>query len=91
MSESGSFETREETYLEEAPSPKRARYEEGEIEETTIVQEGEDGSMHITVPQTQFEIEINSQAEGGSPTEGIHQIQAQDLSGPAFGVIQEQV
>lgn len=83
MSESGSFET-EEGYLEEGPSPKRVRYEEPEIEdaETEIVQEDEDGVVHIAVPQTQFEIEINSGQEGGSP-EQIAQIQ------PAFGIIQE--
>ena len=41
MSESGTFETREDndTYIEveEAPSPKRARFENAEIEQTEIV------------------------------------------------------
>ena len=91
MSESGSFETTGESgYLDQSPSPKRARFDEQELGEAEYVEEGEvqeDGSL--TVPQTQFEIEINSHQEGGSPSDGIGEIHAQDLGGPAFGVIHD--
>jgi len=88
MTESGSFETQA-SYLEDGPSPKRARYD-GQPEIVSVSDDG--GAVTITVPQTQFEIEINSQQdeeEGGSPSEEIPQIQAGDLSGPAFEVIHE--
>ena len=58
------------------------------------LQEGDDtDTVHITVPQTQFEIEINSGGgeEGDSPCEGIHPIQAHNLSGPTFEVIHQEV
>lgn len=94
--ESGSFERGDEgTYLS-SPSPKRARFEEAaDIAEVTEVETIEAGgpndvdhTVTITVPSTQFEIEINSQTEGSSPDE-IGQIQTGDLSGPAFGIVQD--
>lgn len=100
MSDSGSFEPREETTggydyveVEEGPSPKRARYEDAEIEhaQTEIVTTEEDDDAVITVPQSQFEIEINSQQElstSGSPP--VQLSQAHDLGGPSFGVIQDE-
>ena len=87
MTESGSFETQA-SYLE-GPSPKRARYD-GQPEIVSVSDDG--GAVTITVPQTQFEIEINSQQdeeECGSPSDDIPQIQAGDLAGPAFEVIHE--
>lgn len=75
------------------PSAKRARFETAdlapeavtEIAVTEDVQAG-DGEVHLTVPQTQFEIEINSgsvEDEDGVVRETILQ---QDLNGPAFAI-----
>ena len=83
--QSGSFEPDDDAYG--ASSPKRARFE-GHEQEIITTEEGDE--VVVTVPQTQFEIEINSQTDdGGSPAENIQQIQAHGLSGPTFGVIHD--
>lgn len=74
------------------PHSKRARLEAPELapEPATevAVTEGEGGEeVHLTVPQTQFEIEINS----GTVVEevedvGRETILRQDLGGPAFSI-----
>ena len=76
------------------PSAKRARFEPTDLapEPVTEVavredcQSGEE-EVHLTVPQTQFEIEINSGTvdddDDGVVRETILQ---QDLSGPAFAI-----
>lgn len=79
------------------PSTKRARYDD--VPETEILQVETDAdgvevdTVTITtadsVPSSQFEIEINSQAEDGGDTEDIAQIQAGDLTGPNFGIVQD--
>lgn len=96
--ESGSFERGDESTYLSSPSPKRARFDEAaDIAEVTEVETIEAGgpndvdhTVTITVPSTQFEIEINSQAElEGSSPDDIGQIQTGDLSGPAFGIVQD--
>lgn len=81
--ESGTFQSGDgEGYRDGTPSPKRSRYDSsGDIDSS------DDGSVHISMPQTQFEIEINSHHDTGSPTQDI---EAHDLAGPTFAVIDEQ-
>ena len=100
--ESGSFEqdlAGDGGYLT-SPSAKRARFDDpSDVDEVAQVTEVEtveeepmpsevDHTVTITVPSSQFEIEINSQNESGSPTE-IGHIQSGDLAGPAFGIVHE--
>lgn len=82
--ESGTFQNGDgEAYRDGTPSPKRSRYDSsGDIDSS------EEGSVHLSMPQTQFEIEINSHHDAGSPTQDI---EAHDLAGPTFAVIEEQV
>lgn len=82
--ESGTFQSGDgEEYHDGTPSPKRSRYDSsGDIDSS------DDGSVHLTMPPTQFEIEINSHHDTGSPTQDI---EAHDLAGPTFAVIEEQV
>lgn len=82
--ESGTFQSGDgEAYRDGTPSPKRSRYDSsGDIDSS------EEGSVHLSMPQTQFEIEINSHHDTGSPTQDI---EAHDLAGPTFAVIEEQV
>ena len=103
MSESGSFEQdmscSDGSYLT-SPSAKRARFEDpanvDEVAQVTEVETVEEDAMPsevdhtvtITVPSSQFEIEINSQNDAGSPTE-IGTLHSGDLSGPAFGLVHE--
>ena len=103
MSESGPFEqadmASDGSYLT-SPSAKRARFDDSanvdEVAQVTEVETVEEDAMPseidhtvtITVPSSQFEIEINSQNDTGSPTE-IGAIQSGDLSGPAFGIVHE--
>ena len=80
------------------PSAKRVRYDNVDVPETEILQVETDAdgvqvdTVTITtadaVPSSQFEIEINSQAEDGD-TEEIAQIHAGDLTGPNFGIVQD--
>ena len=81
--ESGTFQNGDgEAYRDGTPSPKRSRYDSsGDIDSS------EEGSVHLSMPQTQFEIEINSHHDAGSPTQDI---EAHDLAGPTFAVIEEQ-
>eukprot|EP00731_Ephydatia_muelleri_P012322 Em0006g1216a len=81
--ESGTFQSGDgEAYRDGTPSPKRSRYDSsGDIDSS------EEGSVHLSMPQTQFEIEINSHHDTGSPTQDI---EAHDLAGPTFAVIEEQ-
>ncbi len=97
MSDSGSFERRDDAgydYVEVAdgPSPKRARYEDAEIEhaQTEIVttEEVEDEAV-ITVPQSQFEIEISQQELSSSGSPPVQLTHPHGLGGPSFGVIQD--
>lgn len=77
------------------PSSKRPRYD---VAETEILEVNTDvdgvpvDTMTITtadsVPNSQFEIEINSQADDDDPEE-IGQLQATDLTGPNFGLVQD--
>ena len=79
-----------------APSSKRPRYDHHA--ETEILQVEADpnevdvNTVTITteevVPSSQFEIEINSQAEEGDVEEEITQLQAGDL-GPNFSIVQD--
>lgn len=100
--ESGPFEhdmAGDGTYLT-SPAAKRARFEDpSEVDEVAQVTEIEtveeetvtsdiDHTVTITVPSSQFEIEINSQNDTSSPTE-IGQIQTGDLAGPSFGIVHE--
>ena len=83
-----------------SPSAKRARFDDpSEVDEVAQVTEVEtveedampsevDHTVTITVPSSQFEIEINSQNDTGSPTE-IGHIQTGDLAGPSFGLVND--
>lgn len=83
-----------------SPSAKRARFDDpSEVDEVAQVTEVEtveedampsevDHTVTITVPSSQFEIEINSQNDTGSPTE-IGHIQSGDLAGPSFGIVND--
>lgn len=89
MSGSGSFEqTRDDLDLATPPSAKRARYEATELAPepaTEIVTEGEGGEM-LTVPQTQFEIEINSGTVEDEDDVSREAMLRQELAGPAFAI-----
>lgn len=75
------------------PSPKRGRFEPSDlapepVTEIAVTEDGHSGEdeVHLAVPQTQFEIEINSgsvEDDDGVVRETILQ---QDLSGPAFAI-----
>lgn len=101
---SAGFEPSEDgSYLQE-PSPKRVRYDHSsdgthgthpvmhvsEVEETVQTEDpGEVAdTLTITVPSSQFEIEINSQVEEEDSDE-IPQIQRSDLTGPAFDIVHD--
>ena len=83
-----------------SPSAKRARFDDpSEVDEVAQVTEVEtveedampsevDHTVTITVPSSQFEIEINSQNDTGSPPE-IGHIQTEDLAGPSFGIVHD--
>ena len=98
-SESGAFEHNEGSYLQ-APSPKRVRFDppNGEPPEVMQVSQvvetvptedpNEVDTVTITVPSSQFEIEINSQVEEEEGDEAS-QIQRSDLTGPSFGIVQD--
>ena len=95
--ESGAFERTEDGGYFLAPSPKRVRYDQSNGEAADVmnvsevvetVQTDEVGTVTITVPSSQFEIEINSQAEE-EDTDEIPQIQTADLTGPTFGIVQD--
>jgi len=104
--ESGGFEPGEDgDYLQQPPS-KRLRQDAGsenghgntqavvevpELVEAVEVEESEEtDTVTITVPSSQFEIEINSQADEEDGEE-IPQIQRTDLSGPNYIVQDPQV
>lgn len=75
------------------PSAKRGRFDPSDlapepVTEIAVTEDGQSGEdeVHLTVPQTQFEIEINSgsvEDDDGVVRETILQ---QDLSGPAFAI-----
>ena len=76
------------------PSAKRARFEPTDIAPEPVAevavggdgQSGED-EVHITVPQTQFEIEINSGSVDDEDDDMVREtILQQDLNGPAFAI-----
>ena len=87
-------------YLQ-APSPKRVRYDHQNGETAEVVQVVEtlqnvgpnevvgDETVTITVPSSQFEIEINSQVEEEENDE-IPQLQRGDLTGPTFDIVHDQ-
>ncbi len=97
---SAAFKRSEDGGYLQAPSPKRVRYENANGEPTEVmhvsdmvetVQTGDPNEVDtvtITVPSSQFEIEINSQVEEDE-TDEIPQIQRSDLTGPAFDIIQD--
>ena len=91
--ESAAFEHGEESYLQ-TPSPKRVRFDHPNGEQMQVSQvvetfqtedPNEVGTVTITVPSSQFEIEINSQVEEDESEE----IQRSDLTGPAFGIVRD--
>lgn len=93
--ESAAFEHDEESYLH-TPSPKRVRFDHPNSEQMQVSQvvetfhtedPNEVGTVTITVPSSQFEVEINSQVEEDEGEE----IQRSDLTGPAFGIVDPQV
>ncbi len=102
MSErSAAFEHEDGGYLQ-APSPKRVRFdhsngEQGEVMQVSEVVEtvqtedpNEVDTVTITVPSSQFEIEINSQVEDlEEEGDEVPQIQPSDLTGPNFGIVQD--
>lgn len=97
--ESAGFEHREE-YLQ-APSPKRVRFDHSngdapevmqvsQVVETVPTEDpNEVDTVTITVPSSQFEIEINSQVEEDEGDEQVPQINRSDLTGPAFGIVED--
>lgn len=96
MSESVAFQHGEDSYLQ-APSPKRVRFTHSNGQPPEVLQvvetvhtgdPSEVDTVTITVPSSQFEIEINSQVEEDEADE-VPQIQRSDLTGPAFGIVQD--
>ena len=97
---SGAFEHGEESSYLQAPSPKRVRLDPSsshppellqvsEVVETVQTEDpNEIGTVTITVPSSQFEIEVNSQVEEEEPDE-VPQIERSELTGPAFGLVQD--
>jgi hypothetical protein len=96
--ESAAFEHGESSYLH-APSPKRLHFDHSNGEAPEVMQvsqvvetvptedPNEVDTVTITVPSSQFEIEINSQVEEEEGEE-VPQIQRSDLTGPAFGIVE---
>ena len=75
------------------PSVKRARFEHTDlapepVTEIAVTEDGRsgDGDVHLTVPQTQFEIEINSGSVDDDDGVVRETILQQDLNGPAFAI-----
>ena len=89
MSGSGSFEpTPDDLELASPPSAKRARYEATVLAPdlgTEVVAQGEEGEM-LTVPQTQFEIEINSGTVEDEDEANEEAMLRHELAGPAFAI-----
>ena len=97
--ESAGFEHGEGSYFQ-APSPKRVHFDHsnGDAPEVMQVSEvvetvhtgdpNEVDTVTITVPSSQFEIEINSQVDEDEGEE-VPQIQRSDLTGPAFGIVRD--
>ena len=99
--ESGGFEPDEDGGYLRRPSPKRIRYDVGggsshnsvmqvpDLVEAVQVEDSEEtDTVTITVPSSQFEIEINSQVDEEDGEE-IPQIQRTDLIGPNFNIVQD--
>lgn len=98
--QSAAFEPGEEGSYLQTPSSKRLRldHSNGEAPELLHVSEvvetvqtedpNEIGTVTITVPSSQFEIEVNSQVEE-EEAEEVPQIERSDLTGPAFGIVQD--
>lgn len=96
--ESAAFEHGE--YLH-APSPKRVHFDHSngaapevmqvsQVVETVPTEDpNEVDTVTITVPSSQFEIEINSQVEDEDEGDDVPQIQRSDLTGPAFGIVED--
>lgn len=96
--ESAGFEHGED-YLH-APSPKRVRFDHSngdppevmhvsEVVETVQTDDPDEvDTVTITVPSSQFEIEINSQVEDEEEEEVLH-LQPSDLTGPSFGIVHD--
>lgn len=97
--ESAAFEHGEDTNYLQAPSPKRVRYDHAngeppdvlhvsQVVETIQTEDpNEVDTVTITVPSSQFEIEINSQVD--EEEDEVPQIQHGDLTGPAFGIVED--
>lgn len=98
-SESAGFEHGGE-YLQ-APSPKRVRFDHSNGDAPEVMQVSqvvetvptEDpnavDTVTITVPSSQFEIEINSQVEEEEEGDEVPQINRSDLTGPTFGIVED--
>lgn len=101
--DSAGFEPDEDGDYLQTPSPKRLRYDAGSgsghdshplvevpdlVEAVQVDDSGETDTVTITVPSSQFEIEINSQTEEEDGEE-IPQIQRSDLTGPNFNIVQD--
>lgn len=54
----------------------------------TVQTEDPNETVTITVPSSQFEIEINSQVDEEDVDE-VSQIRRSDLTGPAFDIVQD--
>lgn len=100
--ESAAFECGQESSYLQAPSPKRVRFDSSnghppellqvsEVVETVQTEDpNEIGTVTITVPSSQFEIEVNSQVEEEElESDELPQIERSDLTGPAFGLVQD--
>ena len=78
----------------ETPAAKRARFEATvdlapePVTEIAVREDGQSGEEvhHLTVPQTQFEIEINSGSVDDEDGVVRETILPQDLNGPAFAI-----
>ena len=100
--EKAGFEPCEDGSYLQAPSPKKARYHSNgsnrvenpvlhvsDVVETVQTEDpGEVDTLTITVPSSQFEIEINSQVEDDD-SDDIPQIERSDLTGPAFDIVHD--
>lgn len=96
------FEPCEDDNYLQAPSPKKARFNSNGsnraahpvmhvsdvVEMVQTEDHGEVDTLTITVPSSQFEIEINSQVEEEDPDD-IPQIERKDLSGPVFDIVHD--
>ena len=94
------FEREGGSYLQ-PPTPKRVRYhpsdgahahptQVAEVVETVETEEASEvDTLTITVPSSDFEVEIGSQVVEVDDADQIPQISRRDLTGPAFDIVQD--